>query len=58
MAEVLTSEVLPRTDATITVRVIKSFEYRTERNLVLHHINLEKTTVRELKDIVNRGIEI
>ncbi|KAF8327056.1 cytoplasmic protein [Amanita rubescens] len=57
MAEVLTSEVLPRTDATITVRVIKSFEYRTERNLVLHHINLEKTTVRELKDIVNRAIQ-
>lgn len=57
-SEVLASEVRPRTDATMTVRIIKSFEYRTERNLVLHHINLEKTTVRELKDIVNQGIEI
>ena len=58
MAEVLANEMRPRTDATITVRVIKSFEFRTERNLVVHHVNLKKTTIGELKDIVNQGIEI
>ncbi|KAK2460520.1 hypothetical protein APHAL10511_006990 [Amanita phalloides] len=45
------------TDATITVRVIKSFEFRTERNLVVHHIDLGRTTVRQLKDIVHQAIQ-
>ena len=58
MAKVLANEMRPRTDATITVRVIKSFEFRTERNLVVHHINLEKTTVGGLKEIVHQGIDI
>ncbi|KAF8731242.1 hypothetical protein AX14_005015 [Amanita brunnescens Koide BX004] len=57
MAEVLANEMRPRTDATITVRVIKSFEFRTERNLVVHHVNLKKTTIGELKDIVNQAIQ-
>lgn len=52
----LTNIALPKTQATITLRVIKSFEYRTERSLVLHMLNLEITTVGELKDIARRGM--
>ncbi|KAI0075818.1 hypothetical protein K474DRAFT_1708710 [Panus rudis PR-1116 ss-1] len=48
---------VPKTDATLTVRVIKSFEYRTEKSLVLHHVNLETTTVGELKDLVRQTIQ-
>ena len=50
-----TNLALPRTDATLTIRVIKSFEYRTEKSLVLHHINLEEVTVGQLKDKVRQG---
>jgi len=56
MSDVLTNVALPKTEATITLRVIKSFEYRTERSLVLHKLNLENTTIGELKDIARRGI--
>lgn len=56
ISNVLTNEAVPRTEATITVRVIKSFEYRTERSLVLHKLNLETTTVGGLKEIVRQGI--
>jgi Uncharacterized conserved protein (DUF2340) len=52
MSDVLTNTTLPKTSATITLRVIKSFEYRTEKSLVLHDINLEQTTVRGLKEQV------
>ncbi|KAH7921491.1 hypothetical protein BV22DRAFT_1114389, partial [Leucogyrophana mollusca] len=48
---------LPKTSATLTLRVIKSFEYRTERSLVLHKINLETTTIGDLKDIAQRAIQ-
>ncbi|KAL7283086.1 hypothetical protein PYCCODRAFT_1447903 [Trametes coccinea BRFM310] len=48
---------VPKTDATITVRVIKSFEYRTEKSLVLHHLNLEQLTVGQLKDMVRQAIQ-
>jgi len=51
----LTTENHPSTSATITVRVIKSFEYRTEKSLVLHEINLDQMTVRELKERVHQG---
>ena len=56
ISDVLTNVALPRTEATITLRVIKSFEYRTERSLVLHKLNLETTTVGELKNVARRGI--
>ncbi|RKO97364.1 hypothetical protein CAUPRSCDRAFT_6620 [Caulochytrium protostelioides] len=35
-------------DATVTLRVIKSFEYRTVRNLVLRHVDLAHTTPAQL----------
>jgi hypothetical protein len=56
ISDTLTNLTLPKTEATITLRVIKSFEYRTERSLVLHKLNLETTTVGELKNIARRGI--
>ena len=45
----------PKTSAVITVRVIKSFDFRTERSLVLRDINLETTTIGNLKTIVCDG---
>jgi hypothetical protein len=45
----------PKTSAIITVRVIKSFEFRTERSLVLRDLNLETTTIGNLKTIVCDG---
>jgi len=45
------------TEATITVRVIKSFEYRTERNLVLRKVDLRTTTVGQLKEMVKQAIQ-
>ena len=51
-----TNLALPKTDATLTVRVIKSFAFRTERSLVLHHVDLEKTSVGQLKDMVKQGM--
>ncbi|CAG8582899.1 19869_t:CDS:2 [Cetraspora pellucida] len=40
------------TDATITIRIIKNFEYRTVKNLVLRNIKLETTTIGDLKKLV------
>ncbi|KAF5357834.1 hypothetical protein D9756_001806 [Leucocoprinus leucothites] len=46
-----------KTSATLTVRIIKSFEFRTEKSLVLHNINLETTTVGQLKDIARQAVQ-
>ncbi|KAI8979415.1 hypothetical protein BDF20DRAFT_906073 [Mycotypha africana] len=53
MAEVndLTNLAKPASDATLTIRCIKNFEYRTCKNLVLQHVNLETITVGDLKKI-------
>ena len=45
----------PRTAATLTLRVIKSFEFRTEKSLVLHGVNLETETVGGLKERARQG---
>lgn len=37
--------------------MIKSFEYRTERSLVLHELDLQKTTVGELKNIAKQAVK-
>jgi hypothetical protein len=42
--------------ATLTIRVIKSFEYRTEKNVILHHIPLATTTGAQLKEMVRAHI--
>jgi hypothetical protein len=46
----------PRTSAVITVRIVKSFHFRTERSLVISDVNLETTTVGQLKDIARRAV--
>ncbi|PPQ89073.1 hypothetical protein CVT25_006445 [Psilocybe cyanescens] len=56
MADSLTNNMRPTDDATLTVRVIKSFKFRTERSLVLHHINLNTTTVAELKELGKQAV--
>ncbi|KAF5386632.1 hypothetical protein D9615_001769 [Tricholomella constricta] len=56
MSDVLTNIARPKTSATLTVRIIKSFEYRTERSLVLHEVNLETCTVGQLKDIARKAV--
>ncbi|KAI8644455.1 hypothetical protein BD408DRAFT_340442 [Parasitella parasitica] len=48
----LTNLARPPSDATLTVRCIKNFEYRTCKNLVLQHVNLETDTVNDLKKLV------
>ncbi|KAK9477549.1 hypothetical protein V1514DRAFT_333601 [Lipomyces japonicus] len=55
--EPLTSTLRSPSDAIITVRIIKSFEYRTERNLILKNIDLTKTTVGELFILVKKDIQ-
>lgn len=55
ISDVLTNLAKPLTSATLTLRIIKSFEYRTEKSLVLHDINLETTTVGDLKRIAVQG---
>ncbi|KAK9332261.1 hypothetical protein V1520DRAFT_33368 [Lipomyces starkeyi] len=52
----LTSTLRPATDAIITLRVIKSFEYRTERNLILKDIDLTMTTVGDLLELAKKCI--
>ncbi|KAJ3830422.1 hypothetical protein F5880DRAFT_1515585 [Lentinula raphanica] len=56
-SDVHTNLARPKTSATLTVRVIKSFQYRTERSLVLQNIDLETTTVGQLKDISRQAIQ-
>jgi hypothetical protein len=51
----LTNLARPMTSAVITVRVIKSLEFRTERSLILRDINLETTTIGDLKEIARSG---
>ncbi|SCU85501.1 LAME_0D01596g1_1 [Lachancea meyersii CBS 8951] len=47
--EPLTSSVKPLTNATITVRVIKSFPYRNVKNIIFNDYNLMEKTVQDLK---------
>ncbi|CAO3567846.1 unnamed protein product [Mortierella alpina] len=48
-SEPLSNTLAPSTAATLTIRVIKSFEYRTSKNLILHNIDLTTTTVGQLR---------
>jgi len=57
ISDVLTNLSRPKTSATLTLRIIKSFEYRTEKSLVLHDVNLETTTVGRLKEVAKEMIQ-
>ncbi|KAF8803578.1 hypothetical protein BYT27DRAFT_6730638 [Phlegmacium glaucopus] len=54
--DVLTNVARPNTSATLTIRIIKSFTFRTERSLVLHDVNLVTTTVTQLKEIAKQNV--
>lgn len=56
ISDTLTNLARPKTSATLTLRIIKSFEYRTEKSLILHDVNLITTTVGELKDMARKGL--
>lgn len=53
--DILSNTARPSTDATLTIRIIKSLRFRTEKSLVLHHIDLTTTTVALLRDTANKG---
>lgn len=53
--ELLAQEMKPLTDATITVRVIKSFPFRTCKNLVLRDLDLTTMTVGQLIERCKQG---
>lgn len=53
--EPLSSELLPTTDATLTIRIIKSFEFRTQKSMVIKGVNLEVETVGGLMQRVRDG---
>lgn len=46
----------PKTSATLTVRVIKSFEFRTTKNVILKGVDLTTTTVQQLVDMCKQEI--
>ncbi|KAL9644124.1 hypothetical protein ABK040_005589 [Willaertia magna] len=39
-------------DATLTIRLIRSFEYRNIKPMILHHINIYKMTGNELLELI------
>jgi len=43
--EPLSSELRPQTDATLTIRIIKSFEFRTQKSMVIKGVNLLEETI-------------
>ena len=58
MSDVLANVARPNTSATLTIRIIKSFTFRTERSLVLHNVNLVTMTVAQLKEIAKQSMLI
>jgi len=54
-ADALTNTLRPLNDVVLTVRVIKSFTYRTTKNLILQHVDLTTMTVGQLKNKVVEG---
>ncbi|KAL7420317.1 hypothetical protein Q5752_005286 [Cryptotrichosporon argae] len=55
--QALATELRPVGAATLTVRVIKSFPYRTHKSLVLQHVDLRAETVGGLKGRVREAIK-
>ena len=44
-------------DATVTVRIIRSFEHRNHRNLVLKHLDLPNMTINDLKHMIHDSLK-
>jgi hypothetical protein len=51
----LATSLQPTTNATLTIRIIKSFEYRTQRNLVLKGLDLGELSVGGLIERCREG---
>lgn len=51
-ADALTNTLRPLTDCFLTIRVIKSFEFRTTKNMLLPHVDVTTMTVGQLKEEV------
>ncbi|KAI8353928.1 hypothetical protein B0O80DRAFT_426751 [Mortierella sp. GBAus27b] len=55
----LSNTLNPVTAATLTIRVIKSFDYRTYKNVILHSVDLTTTTVAKLReDIMQNTLKL
>ncbi|RPB03343.1 hypothetical protein L873DRAFT_1761191 [Choiromyces venosus 120613-1] len=48
----------PLTTATLTIRIIKNFPYRTAKNLVLHNLDLTTLTSGALKERVRSEVPV
>ncbi|KIM28899.1 hypothetical protein M408DRAFT_329318 [Serendipita vermifera MAFF 305830] len=55
--DTLTNLAKPLSSATITVRVVKSFQYRVAKALVINDLDLTNTTVGDLKERVKKAIQ-
>lgn len=55
MSDPLTNTLRPATDSMLTIRIIKSFEFRTTKNLLIPHADLTTLTVGALKEFVRKG---
>lgn len=51
----LATSLKPLTGATLTVRIVKSFEFRTAKAMVLKEVDLVEMTVGGLMDKVREG---
>ena len=51
----LATTLRPLTSATLTVRIIKSFEFRTTKSLVIKEVDLERVTVGRLMEMCREG---
>ena len=47
---------MSESSATLTLHVIKSFPYRTSKNLVLRELDLDKVSVAGLKALARHGM--
>ncbi|TNY22161.1 hypothetical protein DMC30DRAFT_415392 [Rhodotorula diobovata] len=55
--EALTNTLRPLTDCFLTIRIIKSFTFRTTKNLLLPHVDCTTTTVGQLKDLCREQVK-
>ncbi|KAK4054551.1 hypothetical protein OIV83_001045 [Microbotryomycetes sp. JL201] len=55
--DALTNTLRPLNDIFLTVRIIKSFEFRTMKNLYLPHVDATTVTVGQLRTIVNEQVK-
>lgn len=45
------------TNATLTIRLIRSFEFKTFRNLILYNLDLTRVTLQDLNKLIKANLE-